>query len=274
MITISTLSRLFALAIATFAIADAFAQARHPDSSLSEGMAYIHTARNTPKITRPNNTNIDADTLVKAEGLSIECGAKQSAVLVLSNRTALYVTENTKLEIEHFRQAIPFRSFLPEENESTRTCLRLRVDNGEVVVLSLKPPRQSRSLFSVKTKHGSFELNELESARAFSIKASENDSRFTLTSGSANFIDSNEKKFFIKNGDYCLVSNTDKASKQKVETKTFTVLEGEAVQKKLSICKIAQRSIEISVDINNNGRARKLLSPDIFIRRNQRNRSR
>ncbi len=235
-------------------------------NTLSDGMVYIHTARNSPKFSRGGSVlNLSQEQLIKAGGLSVDSGGKQCAILVLSNRIALYLAPNTKLLIKEFKQTLPFRSFLPDTAEASRSMLELYVESGELAAYGLNPRVTSR--LRIKTPSGTFEPR----ATSFIVKVTNDSVNFMLLQGRATFYGPDGKSDFIQSGQSGTVLKSD--SKRLYPLKIFdnTLVDEERESDKISMCKNALRSIEFFFDADNTMKARKLLSKDFFMRRSQSN---
>ena len=93
--------------------------------------------RNEPSIERNGaELRLKRRDIVPANGLTIETVKGQCAMLVLSNRTVIFVKGNAKLTIENFEQATPFDFQLDDEYESTHSQLRISLDYGEIYTVS------------------------------------------------------------------------------------------------------------------------------------------
>jgi len=258
------ISSLFAVSAICAASLSAAAPAnRDAAASMPEGAVYIHTARNAPrfvKISRP--LTLSSGDTVLAEGLSVECAKNQTAIIVLSNRTAIYVMPGAKLEIEKFEQMTPEAAPSGEEDEPSRSILQLRLDRGEISVSALSARATSKTV--VKTPFGIIEPR----SRALIISCAADAAKIYILNGRASFTSPDGRNDFIQNGQVGIMAkNRNTHAMFPLQVEDILSVDEDILSASTKVAARAAESALFSFDENGKVSVLKILPGDFFIKR-------
>ena len=233
---------------------------------LAQGYVYIHTLRNEPSIERNGaELRLKRRDIVPANGLTIETVKGQCAMLVLSNRTVIFVKGNAKLTIENFEQATPFDFQLDDEYESTHSQLRISLDYGEIYMAMLSPRPTSRTI--IKTTFGAVEPK----TTAMYISCDKKNSKFAIFNGQAVFCGLDNKRDFVQQGQIGIVEELESKKMYPLKIEPMSSIQEDRHEKVLELCKLAMQSTEIKLSREGNFSARRLVPKDFFLRKHNMN---
>ena len=213
------------------------AQASNTDSD--NGIVYVHTSRNSPKITIEKiQDKLKTDTILPAKDLEIGCDENQIAFLILSNRTVLEIGNNTKIKIKSFIQAQPFSFDYYDENERTRSTLDVEILQGNIRVFGSRP--RATSSINITTPYGKFDVKSTK----FTMSISEKNANIIIFEGQSTFISKNGKRDFIQNKQRGEISVEKLNSKYPMIIEYLTSIEEDALWLKYEPCKTVYNSVE------------------------------
>ncbi len=231
------------------------------ENAMFNGAVYVHTARNSPKFSRGDAVLSHLkDQTAEAEGLRIETGGKQCAILVFSNRVSLYIAPGTGLAVEKFKQTPPFESPLADSYEASRSVLELDMESGYIAVQSLTP--RPTSLRAIRTPFGDFE----PFGTSFVLKVTKDSASLAMFRGRAVFRGKNGKGDFIQEGQTGTVLKSDSEHLYPLKVSDIGLLDRKAEDGKISMCKNALECVEFLPGADGKITARKLLPKETFLK--------
>ena len=171
----TNLKALFLLAGSALLPHPAFAQGNGAVSLGVVGKIYVSSVRGTAEcVTQASITDSTGGGLIGEEGRIttlrkgrvvvgngslISTGKKSSTTLVFSNQTAIFLDENTEIEVKRFDQ----EPFAPNNNlliEPSNSATRIIVKIGRVVIDT--PRLQSGTHMAFETRHSHIEILNVE----------------------------------------------------------------------------------------------------------------
>ena len=229
---------------------------------MSEGMVYIHTSRNSPQFKRyGKEIKVSREDLIPANGLSIECEEGQYLTIVFSNRTALYVPGKASICIEDFKQVRPFRSFLTDEREATRSSINLKIDFGKCYFTSLIP--RPMSILRIKTPFGTLEPH----SNAFVLNCQTSSMDASLIEGHAAFFGMDGKRDFIQQKQTGIVEKAQSHDMYPLKIEPLSITLSSKYSPDLSLSKMALQTVDFRFDANGKMEASRLIPKEFLIRR-------
>ena len=209
------------------------------NADLQNGFVYVHTSRNMPElIIEGKKDALKTNVLHSAKNLEIDCGEKQIAFLILSNRTVIQLEENTKIKIKSFSQTPPFSFDFYSETEETRSILDMEILRGKIRVYGVRP--RATSSINVESPFGKYDVKSTK----FTMSVSDKHTEIVLFEGQSTFTSKNGKRDFIQNKQRgeILVEKLNSEYPMKIEY--LTSIEEDALLLKFNDCKTVFNSVE------------------------------
>lgn len=230
-------------------------------SNFDEGVLYLHSYRGDLKFTlHGKEISMKAGDLIPAKDFAFEAGDGARISIALSNRVSFYVEGPAKMKIKEFGQVQPFRSFLTDERESTRSKLKLFLEEGKFYFAKL--PSRPTSLFEIETPQGS--IDPRGTSFIFVCKKNENSVTFVEGQGIIRASGS-EKEKFVQAGQTAFLKKIQESNYVDVELRQTPVTLEQRYSDELKVSRFVLASIEFFFAGEKNIRARKLILPDFFL---------
>jgi len=230
--------------------------------TMRAGKVFVHTARNSPIFyIKGAQTPIKAGTLVDAEGLRVKCGPNQCAMLVFSNRTVVFMRENSSLSVDSFMQMMPFDFDFKDDFESTRSDLAITLGNGEFYVLS--PAQRPTSTMKFKSEYGTFQPQ----SREFELEVSENGARIAILDGQSAFTALDGKPDFLQAKQTGKIMKSESKGMYPLRIDYLSMIESETCEKTIALCKFPFNSVRFFFDKKGGLSAERVVQKEFLSRR-------
>jgi len=230
--------------------------------AFSVGKIYVHTYRNKPIFKTDNEVlSVRAGSLLDNQNLSITCVKGQCVTLILSNRTAIFTEGPAQFAIEKFEQVQPFKTSMSEDNEQSRTVLRLSISYGEVFVSGLRPRPTSKTF--VKTKFGVFEPQSC----AYRLYADENSATLDLIDGQARFYTIGDKTDFLQQGQRGVASKSTAEHRYPLAANPINTVDLDTYKAKIYTAETASAWVCFSFDKDGKLTANRVIPKEFFLKK-------
>lgn len=225
-----------------------------------EGGVYLHSFRGDVKFTlHGKEISANAGDLLPSENFAFEASEGARVSIALSNRISFYVEGPAKMSVAEFKQVHPFRSFLTDERESTRSKLRLRIESGNFYFAKLTS--RPTSHFEIETKMGVFEPR----GKSFIVICREGENRLTFIEGQGSVRPNGGDEKFAQAGQTAFLRAASGKSSVELELRQTPVTLEQHYSEELKVSRFVLSSIEFFFDAEKNMSARKLILPDFFL---------
>lgn len=210
--------------------------------TLSDGSAFVHTLRNGARLLA-NGKILDANegSLVGANGLEIECPKGAFACIVLSNRTAIVVLENSKLRVDKFAQDMLFKSDITSDLEPSVSATRITLLHGKTQIC--QPALRAQSTFEIASQFAAISSR----IRRATMEAAPNKLAISLLEGNA-ALDAGKSKMDIFGRQKALVEKRADGLVLAPEYIPMRATEETKLNTEFTPCKVAASGVDFRAD--------------------------
>ena len=210
--------------------------------TLSDGSAIVHTLRGGARLLA-NGKILDAkeDALVGANGLEIDCPKGAFACIVLSNRTAIAVFENSKLLVDKFAQDMLFKSDITSDLEPSVSATHITLLHGRAQIC--QPALRAQSTFEIASQFAAISSR----MRRAIMEAAPNKLAISLLEGNA-VLDAGNAKTDIFGRQKALVEKGSDGVVLSPEYIPMRATEETKLNAEFTPCKVAASGVDFRAD--------------------------